>query len=212
MFAHIALPRIVPGLNPYSRFFSSSTRRPFTILGVQQIAIGSLERESLSVLWYDILGAKKRETHRLEKENVVEDIVRLGPMPYAVEVDLMTPIDPNASPKVRSSRKMFFVKMLRRPCRLLITWTRDSLTQVHQPPLNHIGLWVDKLEVAVDWMAAAGVRFAGGIRTGAAGHNVAFIHPKGNESSPIGGNGVLIELVQAPKEVIAAFKNDADDF
>jgi lactoylglutathione lyase len=32
-----------------------------------------------------------------------------------------------------------------------------------------------------------------------------FIHPKGNEESPIGGEGVLIELVQAPPEVVRAF-------
>jgi lactoylglutathione lyase len=50
-----------------------------------------------------------------------------------------------------------------------------------------------------------GVRFTpGGIRPGASGHNVTFIHPKGNEMSPIGGSGVLIELVQAPPDVIAA--------
>ena len=72
-----------------------------------------------------------------------------------------------------------------------------------------MGLWVDELEKAVEWMKEKGVRFTpGGIRTGAAGHLVAFIHPKGNETSPIGGNGVLIELVQAPKDVIEAFSKD----
>jgi lactoylglutathione lyase len=72
--------------------------------------------------------------------------------------------------------------------------------------LNHIGLWVDDLEKAVDWMEKAGVRFTpGGIRPGAAGHNITFIHPKGNEKAPISGNGVLIELVQAPIEVINAY-------
>jgi len=55
------------------------------------------------------------------------------------------------------------------------------------------------------WLEAQGVRFApGGIRKGAAGHDICFIHPKGNEPFPIGGEGVLIELVQAPPEVIAA--------
>ena len=72
--------------------------------------------------------------------------------------------------------------------------------------MNHIGLWVDNLELAVDWMKAQGVRFTpGGIRKGAAGHNVTFIHPKGNGDSPIGGNGVLIELVQAPGDIIDAY-------
>lgn len=77
---------------------------------------------------------------------------------------------------------------------------------MHIPPLNHIGLWVDDLERAVEWMQKEGVRFTpGGIRKGAAGHNVTFIHPKGNEKTPISGNGVLVELVQAPSDVIEAF-------
>jgi lactoylglutathione lyase len=50
-----------------------------------------------------------------------------------------------------------------------------------------------------------GVRFApGGIRPGAAGYDVTFIHPKGNEQFPLSGEGVLIELVQAPADIIAA--------
>ena len=54
-------------------------------------------------------------------------------------------------------------------------------------------------------MSANGVRFApGGIRQGAAGYDICFIHPKSNDEFPIAGEGVLIELVQAPAEVIAA--------
>ena len=50
------------------------------------------------------------------------------------------------------------------------------------------------------------MRFApGGIRKGAAGYDITFLHPKGNDEFPIGGEGVLIELVQAPREVIDAF-------
>ena len=57
---------------------------------------------------------------------------------------------------------------------------------------------------AVEWLTAQGVRFApGGIRKGAAGYDICFLHPKGNEEFPIGGEGVLVELVQAPPEVIA---------
>jgi lactoylglutathione lyase len=49
------------------------------------------------------------------------------------------------------------------------------------------------------------MRFApGGIRKGAAGHDIIFIHPKSSEEFPFGGEGVLIELVQAPLEVITA--------
>ena len=139
--------------------------RPFSVLGVQQIAIGGASKARLKALWVDVLGVKPVGTYRSEKENVDEDILQLGD----VEIDLMEPIDPEGRPKV------------------------------HQPPLNHIGLWVDDLPAAVAWLTERGVRFTpGGIRTGAAGHDVCFIHPKGNDAFPIGGEGVLIELVQAP--------------
>lgn len=189
--ARSELPRMIIApatahLPPLSAFrpkhgkgFSSVTARPFQILGLQQIAVGSLSKESMSNIWIDVFGISKSGTYKSEKENVDEDILKIGPKdsPYAVEVDLMTPLDPDKSPKV------------------------------HAPALNHIGLWVDDLPSAVAWMADKGVRFTpGGIRKGAAGHDVTFIHPKGNESAPIGGAGVLIELVQAPPDVIDALK------
>jgi lactoylglutathione lyase len=46
---------------------------------------------------------------------------------------------------------------------------------VHTTPLNHIGLWIDDLPRAVEWLTARGVRFApGGIRQGAAGYDICF--------------------------------------
>ncbi len=151
--------------------------KPFRILGIQQIAIGGLDKEKLKKLWVDLLGLKIKHSFRSEKENVDEDILELGKHPYSVEIDIMQPLDPEKTPKV------------------------------HIPPLNHIGLWVDDLENAVDWLTKQGVRFApGGIRVGASGHKVAFIHPKGNEELPLSGEGVLIELVQAPQEIIQAFQ------
>ncbi|KAG7355712.1 glyoxalase/bleomycin resistance protein/dioxygenase [Nitzschia inconspicua] len=156
---------------------TTTSARPFRVLGVQQIAIGCAEKAPLEALWKGIFGLEASATKKIESENVEEDIVKLGLSPFEVEIDLMRPIDPEKSPKV------------------------------HVPPLNHVGLWIDDLEVAVEWMESQGVRFTpGGIRKGAAGHNVTFIHPKGNEKAPIGGAGVLIELVQAPPEVIEAFK------
>jgi len=146
--------------------------RPFRILGVQQLAVGGPEKQRLRRLWIDMLGVEQVGSFRSEKENVDEDILRVGEGKHAVEIDLMQPIDPEGRPKV------------------------------HQPPLNHVGLWVDDLAAAVEWLEAQGVRFTpGGIRKGAGGHDVCFIHPKGNEGSPIGGEGVLIELVQAPDEL-----------
>ena len=56
----------------------------------------------------------------------------------------------------------------------------------------------------MQWLTAQGVRFApGGIRAGAAGHDVCFVHPKSNAQFPYAGEGVLIELVQAPPAVIS---------
>lgn len=151
------------------------TTRPFRVLGVQQIAIGSRDRRALRRLWVDLLGLEPTGTYRSERENVDEEITAIGSGAMRVEVDLMEPIDANKSPRV------------------------------HEPALNHVGLWIDDLSAAVEWLGAQGLRFApGGIRKGAAGHDVCFVHPRGNETSPIGGEGVLIELVQAPPEVIAA--------
>jgi lactoylglutathione lyase len=147
--------------------------RPFRVLGVQQVAIGSTSRQSLRRLWVEELGIAITGHFRSERENVDEDICTVGSGAAAVEIDLMQPLDPDAKPAV------------------------------HLPPLNHIGLWIDDLAAAVSWLGARGVRFApGGIRKGAAGHDVCFIHPRGNEAAPIGGEGVLIELVQAPAAVI----------
>jgi len=155
--------------------------RPFVVLGVQQVAIGALSKAKLRTLWVDMLGLEASGHFRSERENVDEDICTIGSGATKVEVDLMEPIDPEVKPAV------------------------------HATPLNHVGLWIDDLGAAVRWLGARGVRFApGGIRPGAAGHDVCFLHPKANEEFPIAGEGVLIELVQAPAEVIAALRPKAD--
>ena len=151
------------------------TTRPFRVLGIQQIAIGGPDKERLKTLWVDRLGLEVTGTFRSDRENVDEDICTIGAGPHAVEVDLMQPLDPDRKPAV------------------------------HTTPLNHVGLWIDDLPRAVEWLSANGVRFApGGIRRGAAGHDICFVHPKSNDEFPVGGEGVLIELVQAPPEVVAA--------
>ena len=150
--------------------------RPFRILGLQQIAVGGTDKARLQALWGGILGLPTVGSFRSEAENVDEDILTLGHGVHAVEVDLMQPLDAARKPAV------------------------------HQPALNHIGLWVDDLPAAVAWMGAQGVRFApGGIRQGAAGFDICFLHPKANDEFPIAGEGVLIEMVQAPPEVVKAF-------
>ncbi|MFQ5513132.1 MAG: VOC family protein [Myxococcota bacterium] len=155
--------------------------RPFEILGLQQIAVGSRNKEALRHFWIELLGLRLSGHYRSERENVDEDVAVLGSGPWAVEVDLMQPIDPEGRPRV------------------------------HEPPLNHVGLWVDDLRAAVSWLEAQGVRFTpGGIRRGASGHDVCFIHPRGSDAAPFGGEGVLIELVQAPSELIEVFRAQQD--
>jgi lactoylglutathione lyase len=153
-----------------------SQQRPFRILGIQQIAIGGPSKDRLKTLWVDMFGLEITGNFVSERENVDEDICAMGSGPFKVEVDLMQPLDPEKKPAV------------------------------HATPLNHVGLWVDNLQVAVEWLTAKGVRFApGGIRKGAAGYDITFLHPKANDEFPIAGEGVLIELVQAPPEVVEAF-------
>ena len=68
--------------------------RPFRVLGLQQIAIGGLDKARLRRLWVDALGLPVTGDYRSERENVDEDILALGAGPTRVEVDLMQPLDP----------------------------------------------------------------------------------------------------------------------
>ena len=150
--------------------------RPFKVLGLQQIAIGATDKSTLRHLWVDLFGLSVSGHFQSERENVDEDICSIGQGPLKVEVDLMQPLDIDKKPAV------------------------------HTTPLNHVGLWIDDLPAAVNWLTSQGLRFApGGIRKGAAGFDICFVHPKGNDEFSLSGEGVLIELVQAPAEVIKAF-------
>ena len=151
--------------------------RPFKVLGIQQIAIGGEEKSKLARFWVELMGLAVVKTFTSEKENVDEDVLKIGEGPGAVEIDIMQPLDFEKKPRV------------------------------DQPKLNHIGLWIDDLPQAVEWLAEQGLRFTpGGIRKGASGYDICFIHPKGNEEFPLCSEGVLVELVQAPKEVIEALR------
>lgn len=149
--------------------------RPFKVLGIQQIAVGGEDKAKLARFWVDILGLSVVKTFSSERENVDEDVLKIGEGPHAVEVDIMQPLDFDKKPRV------------------------------DQPKLNHVGLWIDDLPKAVEWLTEQGVRFTpGGIRPGASGYDICFIHPKGNEEFPLCSEGVLVELVQAPADVIVA--------
>jgi lactoylglutathione lyase len=151
--------------------------RPFNVLGVQQIALGSRDRRALRTLWVDCLGLTPCSTYTSAAENVDEEILSVGLGLGRIEVDLMQPLDVAARPTI------------------------------HEPSLHHVGLWIDALRSAVAWLVWRGVRLApGGIRRGATGHDVCFIHPRPSALFPLCGNGTLIELVQAPPELIAEFR------
>jgi lactoylglutathione lyase len=112
--------------------------RPFKILGLQQIAVGAADKAPLRRLWIELLGLADAGRFKSESENVDEDIAVAGVGPWKVEVDLMQPVDPEKRPRV------------------------------HDPALNHVGLWVSDLRAAVAWLEQQGVRFTpGGIRKGA---------------------------------------------
>ena len=105
------------------------------------------------------LGLEKVSSFVSEKENVDEDILTLGKgILGKIELDIMAPLDSEKSPKV------------------------------HIPALNHIGLWIDKLPEAVEYLESKEIKTVGGIRKGASGYDVTFIHPKS-------ACGVLVELV-----------------
>ena len=154
----------------------------FRVLGIQQLALGHTDKSAMSHLWTELLGLSVTgKTYKSEKENVDEDILYMpterGSEIPAVELDLMQPLDINKRPAV------------------------------HSPALNHFGLWIDDLPAAVKELSEKGMRFTpGGIRKGASGYDVVFIHPKGNAEFPFSGLGCLIELVQAPEHVVKAFK------
>jgi lactoylglutathione lyase len=126
-----------------------------------------MDRQALHSLWVESLGLEPGIEFRNETENVEGEIAVAGEGPAGVDFNLLEPIDPDRSPRA------------------------------HQPALNHVGLWVDDIEAAVQWLSARGIHFTDrGIRRGAAGQDICFIDPKR------GGEGVLIELVQAPPELL----------
>ncbi|MBL0121991.1 MAG: VOC family protein [Betaproteobacteria bacterium] len=156
---------------------SASATRPFKVLGIQQVAIGGPDKSRLRSLWVDLLGLEATGNFVSVSENVDEDICTMGHGAFKVEVDLMQPLDVDKKPAV------------------------------HTTPLNHIGLWIDDLPTAVAWLTAQGLRFTpGGIRKGASGHDICFIHPKSSADFPFAGEGVLIELVQAPAKLVATLR------
>jgi hypothetical protein len=115
-FANFSTGKSIPKSSISS---TTTTIRPFKILGLQQVAVGSTDTSSLKRLWLDVLGLEKIGEYSSQQENVIEDILKLGNdssssskkgPSVSVEIDLMCPIDENRSPKVRAGGKI--IRML----------------------------------------------------------------------------------------------------
>jgi lactoylglutathione lyase len=52
--------------------------RPFKVLGIQQIAVGGLDKNRLRTLWVDTLGLNLSGNYQNKSENVDEDIAVAG--------------------------------------------------------------------------------------------------------------------------------------
>jgi len=92
--------------------YANTTSRPFKILGLQQVAVGSTDAASMQKLWVETFGLEKIGNFTSEKENVAEDILKLGSDEngsVSVEVDLMCPLDEEKSPKV----SLYFTRIRR---------------------------------------------------------------------------------------------------
>ncbi len=149
--------------------------KPFRVLGLQQIANGRPDNDLLGMLWRDIFGPEIKGGQGRAPEDTDGDMRASMLGSQAAAVVLIRPID------------------------------RSGELGVHATTLNQVGLWVDDLAKAVEWMAANSVSFApGGIHKSVAGHDICFIYPKTSAGFPVTCEGALIELVQAPHDVVAA--------
>jgi lactoylglutathione lyase len=145
--------------------------RPFTILGLQQIAIGSTNPKQMSQLWHDIFGLPKIGTYTSISENVSEDILQLGPSTRKISIPLnIDSIEGNShgdwgisgledteelGKDVVLGQAQINVPFVE--VDLMCPLDESKSPKVHIPPLNHIGLWVDDLKSSVTWMKDNGM-------------------------------------------------------
>ena len=105
-----------------------------------------------------------------EKENVDEDILKLGKGPMAVEVDLMQPLNKDVVTRSDNISMSIYLSYLYIHVYLYILfvhpylsislciyiYTKPKAPKVHIPALNHIGLWVDDLPECVRYLSQEG--------------------------------------------------------
>ena len=160
------------------------SERPFRVLGVQQIAVGGADKAALRTLWVDCLGLEVDRRHfRSERENVDEDICAVG------------------SGLARGRGRPDAADRSRRASRRS-TRRRSTTSACGSTTCAAAVAWLDGA-------AACASRPAASARARRATTSASSI-PRPNDEFPIAGEGVLIELVQAPPEVIAAWQASHD--
>lgn len=139
-----------PSTPIYASSVEGLIRKDARILGIQQMALGSLDSDMLRSVFAECLGLDFIRTVKMGDENVVEHICTLRHGEFPIEFDLMEPIDP------------------------------AKRGAAHKVPNNHIGFWVRDLEATVAHLTALGYPpDSKGIREGAAGHLVTFLFTLG---------------------------------
>jgi len=129
---------------------------------IAHIAIAVNNLESAAKEYQQALGVDSIEFETVESEGVRIAIIHLD----NGQIELMTPTNDS------SPIKKFLEK--------------------RGEGLHHVALETDSIEDEVERMQGCGIQFLGKIRSGSAGTNVIFIHPKSL-------HGVLAELCSHPK-------------
>ena len=170
---HFLVQRTLPSVT--ARCSSShsiqSSDRPFAILGLQQIAIGSTNANQMSQLWHDIFGLPKIGTYTSVSENVSEDILQLGPSTRKISIPIKIDSIEGFSQGDWGISELEDAEELGKDVvlgqaqinvpfvevDLMCPLDESKSPKVHVPPLNHIGLWVDDLKSSVAWMKNNGM-------------------------------------------------------
>jgi lactoylglutathione lyase len=153
------------------------------VLGIQQVSVAGPPNAAYQMrhFWGDLMElGPPVHTYQSAHENVHSEVVPLGPKTKAqTRLSMITALDETKKPKIQARA------------------------------LHHVGLWVDDLPQCVEWLQGKGVNFILDSKSkkpirspGPMGWDVAFINPKTSPEFPISGCGVLIQLVQAPADML----------
>ena len=133
---------------------------PFKILGIEHVGIAVDDLNGISDIFGDMLGLKLRSREKLDDQQVITDIYETG------------------------SGKLEFLKATDKNSPVSRFIDREG------KGVHHIGLKVDNLQAALDYLKGQGAQLIDtSPRIGAEGFKIAFLHPKST-------GGVLIELCE----------------